>query len=346
MASILPDNGGRCVCVEKCNQKLPINSKVLFLILSTLVVNSINAEVPTKTEQSSTNAEISATREEGTHNKKQPIGEAPTDDVSHDISHLFLRDSEVLLNPREIRISIGFNYSTDENQRSFRKNRSRSISIPLSINYGLTKKLEMNASLPFLYNENEIISATNVSDSSKSGIGDLSLGLFYTLKSESSSSPTITTSINVTTPTGSTADPDDLNGLSTGAGFWGISTGLSLSKTIDPAIVFFNVGYQHTFDDDQFGSNIQPGDAFNYGFGAGLSVNSSVAFSARISGSYQKETRLNKKQVRGTNSEPISLIGSMSYRLGTKTRLETTFSLGVSEDAGDVGMGFSYFWNL
>ncbi len=284
--------------------------------------------------------------EETTSSKKQPIGEAPSDDAERDISRLFLRDSEVLLNPREIQISIGFNYTTNENQRSFRRNRSRSLSIPFNISYGLTKKLEVNAAVPFLYNENEIISGTNVSDRNKSGVGDLSLGLFYTLKSESNSSPSITTSINVITPTGSTTNPADLNDLSTGAGFWGLSTGLSLSKTIDPAVVFFNVGYQHTFDDDQFGSNIQPGDTFNYGFGAGLSVNSAVAFSARVSGSYQKETELNKEKIRGTSAEPVSLIGSMSYRLSHEIRLETTFSLGVSEDAGDVGMDFSYIWNL
>lgn len=299
------------------------------------MVCSVDAEVKTKTEQSFANAEISAI-----------IGEAPTDDPGGNISRLFLRDSEVLLSPREIQISAGFNYNTDENQRSFRRNRNRSLSIPLSISYGLTKKLEINASVPFLYNENEIISVTNVSDSSTSGIGDLALGLFYTLKSESNSSPAITASLNVTTPTGDTVDPADLNGLSTGAGFWGVSTSLSLSKTIDPAVVFFNIGYQHTFDDDQFGSNIQPGDTFNYGFGAGLSVNSAVAFSARVSGSYQKETRLNKKQVRGTSAEPISLIMSMSYLLSHETRLETTFNLGVSDDAQDVGMGFSYIWNL
>ncbi|MCU7920767.1 MAG: hypothetical protein KZQ95_20790 [Candidatus Thiodiazotropha sp. (ex Epidulcina cf. delphinae)] len=105
------------------------------------------------------------------------IGEASTDDVSHDLSRLFLRDSEVLLNPREIQMSIGFNYTTNETQRSFRKNRSRSISIPLNVSYGLTRRLEVNASVPFIYNENEVLSDTNVSDDSKSGIGDLSLGL-------------------------------------------------------------------------------------------------------------------------------------------------------------------------
>ncbi len=346
MVSILMGNSGRFECAEKSDEysrQLLIDRKIVFLIFFVLIVCSANAE---QSPDNPDNIEITSATRERIENKEQPIGEAPTDDVGHDISHLFLRDSEVLLNPREIRISVGFNYSTDENQRSFRKNRNRSVSIPFSVNYGLTKKLEINASIPFVYNENEIISADNVSGSSKSGAGDLSLGLFYTLKSESDSSPAITTSVNITAPTGSTADPEELDGLSTGAGFWGISTGLSLSKTIDPAIVFFNIGYQHTFDDDRFGSNIQPGDTFNYGFGAGLSVNSSVAFSARMSGSYQKETRLNKKRVRGTSAEPVSLIGSMSYRLSAGTRLETSFSLGVSEDAGDVGMGFSYFWDL
>jgi len=131
-----------------------------------------------------------------------------------------------------------------------------------------------------------------------------------------------------------------------GAGFWGISRGLNLSKSIDPAVVFMSIGFQHTFDDEQFGAHIQPGNTFNYGFGAGFSVNNLVAFSGRVSGSYQRETKIDKIEVAGTSSEPISFIGSMSYRLSNDTRLETTLDLGVSGDANDVGMGFSYIWNL
>lgn len=338
--------------------KLIVHRKtgVIYLVSSVLIASILNTELRAERSHSESNEGLNLNDHHSNNRtgsvtdrekkNKQTIGEAPTDEDSHDLSRLFLRESEVLLNPNEIQLSVGFNYNTDENQRSFRINRSRSVSLPINLSYGLTNKLEINTSLPLMYNENEIISAANVTKSSKSGIGDLSLGISYKLKSESASSPSITTSFSVTTPTGETVDPSDLDNLSTGSGFWGVSTDLNLSKTIDPAIIFFNMGYQHIVDDDQFGSNIQPGDTLSFGFGAGFSVNNTVAFSARISGNYQKETYINKEKVRGTSSEPISLIGSMSYRLSAKTRLETTFSQGASNDANDVGMGFTYVWSL
>jgi len=316
--------------------KHAISNVTLLLISFILISSTLEAdEIPTKRTNQF---------QDGT--KRQAIGEAPTEDTSHDLSRLFLRDSEVLLNPKELQLSIGFDYNTNENLQSFRKNRSRGASIPLGINYGLTKKIEVNASLPLVYKEIEILSPSTVDDESKFGLGDLSLGFSYKLKQESKSAPSVTVSFGVATPTGKTAKASDTNSLSTGSGFWGLSSGISLAKSIDPAVVFFNVGYQHTFEEKQFGDVVQPGDTLNYGFGAGLSVNSSIAFSARISGSFQKETKIDKKQLRGTSSEPISLVGSVSYKLSNKTRLETTLSMGLSEDANDVGMGFSYIWNL
>ena len=59
------------------------------------------------------------------------IGEAPEKENSHDLSRLFLRNSEVLLSPKDVQLSIGFNYDTDETQPNFRKNRHRSVSTPL-----------------------------------------------------------------------------------------------------------------------------------------------------------------------------------------------------------------------
>ncbi|HFC93034.1 MAG TPA: transporter [Leucothrix mucor] len=265
--------------------------------------------------------------------ENQAIGQAPEEDVSH----LFLRDSEVLLKPRQLQLSIGFNYNSDENQRSFRKNRNRTLSLPFGISYGVTDNLELNASLSLRYQRNEVIAPTNVSKQAQSGIGDLSLGLSYKVKPETESSPSITTSFGVTAPTAK---------KEMGSNVWGVSTGLHLSKSIDPAVVFANVGYQHTFKDKQKGLTIQSGDVFSYGFGAGLSINSSVSFSGRVSGSYQLETKRNGNKIIGSSAEPISFIAGMSYRLNRKTRLETNLNLGLSEDAGDVGIGISYIWNL
>jgi len=333
---------------NRCNTNsiifIALLSYIFSIDLNAMELDSQSTNIPESIQDTtSTSSGSSSPSKNGEH---QTIGEESLNETSHDLSRLFLRESEVLLNPKEIQLSIGFNYNTGENQRSFRVNRSRSISIPLSISYGWTQKLEINASLPISYNENEIISPTNVSKSSDSGVGDMTLGVSYKLKTESESLPSITASLNVTTPTGETTSPENLDGLSSGTGFWGFSTALNLSKTIDPAIVFFNIGYQHVVGDDQFGSHIQPGDSLSYGFGAGFSVNSAVAFSARISGSYQKDTELDKERVRGTSSEPVVMIGSMSYKIANTKRLETTFDLGASESANDVGMGLSYIWNF
>jgi long-subunit fatty acid transport protein len=281
-------------------------------------------------------ANADASDDTGDHTQ-ETIGQAAS--PKEDISHLFLRDSEVLLNPNDIQLSIGFDYNTNESQRSFRKNRSRSVSIPLSVSYGVTEKLEVNASVPLLYNQNELIAPTNVAKDNQSGVGDLSLGASYQLKAEAETSPSLTASLGVTTPTGKTSN-------AIGSGFWGVSTGLSVSKSIDPAVVFFSMGYQHTFDEKQNGVVIQPGDSFQYGFGAGLSVNSAVAFSGRISGSYQNENKESNQTITGSSAESIAFIGGMSYRINRKARLETTLDLGLSEDSGDVGIGVTYIWNL
>jgi hypothetical protein len=275
-------------------------------------------------------------------NKEEAIGQAPEEDISH----LFLRNSEVLLKPSDIQLSIGLDYNSNENQESFRKNRNRSLSIPLGISYGFSDRVEINASVPLIYKANEVISSDNVAKNKRFGIGDLSLGVSYTLKKESETFPAITSTFSLTAPTGNKQEATVTNPLTIGSGFWGVSTGLSVSKSIDPAVVFFNIGYQHTFDDERNGVNIQPGASFQYGFGAGLSVNSAISFSGRISGSYQKESQTNNQRIRGSSGEPISFVTSMSYRVSQTSRLETSLNIGLTEDASDIGIGVSYLWDL
>jgi hypothetical protein len=218
--------------------------------------------------------------------------------------------------------------------------------MPIGINYGLTSALEINTTLPYTYNNNEVISADNVTKDSIKGLGDITLGLLYKVKSESKAIPAVTLSLNIIAPTGKESDPSDVNLLSAGAGFWAISTNLHLSKSVDPAVLFFNIGYQYTFEDTQFGVNVQPGQAYIYGLGAGLSVNDSVAFSGRLSGSYQKEAKLNNVPIRGSSGEIISLITSLSFLVSEKVRLETAIILGASDDARDLTMSFSYILNM
>lgn len=270
----------------------------------------------------------------------QFIGESSDDSISR----LFIRDSEVLLNHRQFQFSLGFDYNSDESLRSFRKNRDRSLSIPLVISYGLANDLEVNATFPLEYKSYEIVGPTDVNKKKRSGMGDLSFGMSYKLKSEAISSPAITTSLGLTVPTGK--DNISVDDLSFGSDYWTASSNLQVSKSIDPAVIFANIGYQYVVEDQKSNFTIQPGSSITYSFGTGLSINDALSFSGRIVGSYQKETKQNGQKVSGSSSEPISFITGMGYRINRDLRLESNISLGISDDAQDVGISGSYIWNV
>lgn len=263
-------------------------------------------------------------------------------------SHLlFLRESEILLKPRDIYFSLGFDYSTDENQINFRNRKDRSFFIPLSMGYGLTQNTEVNASIALVQKKSETATINSVVSGHGSGIGNASIGAMHKLKTESSTSPSITASANFSFPIDKkSTSSDDLNELPIGSNFKTTSLGIALSKSIDPAIVFLNMGYNHTFADNQDGLRTQPGKAITYSIGSGLAVNRSISMSGRISGQYQTETQYNRKTLHGSSSEPISLNGTIDYRLDDKTRLETSFDMGLTSDANDVGLGLTLIHNF
>jgi hypothetical protein len=262
-------------------------------------------------------------------------------------SHLlFLRESEVLLKPKDMYVSLGFNYSTDEKQINFRKSKNRSFSIPLSIGYGVTQDTELNASIALIQNKAETATINSVVSNAGSGIGNVSVGAMHKLKAESNTSPSLTASANLGFPIDKKSNSSNASDLPVGSNFKTASVGLGVSKSIDPAVVFLNVGYNHTFADDQDGIRTQPGKALTYGIGTGLAVNRSISMSGRISGQYQTETKYNGKALNGSSSEPISLGGTVDYRLDDKTRLETSFDIGLTNDASDVGMGLSLIRNI
>lgn len=58
------------------------------------------------------------------------------------------------------------------------------------------------------------------------------------------------------------------------------------------------------------------------------------------------ETQYNQRTLNGSSSEPISLNGTVDYRLDDKTRFETSFDIGVTNDANDISMGLTLIRNF
>ncbi|PKH76594.1 hypothetical protein CXF96_01090, partial [Stenotrophomonas sp. Betaine-02u-21] len=208
-------------------------------------------------------------------------------------------------------------------------------------------------------------------ETSGNGIGDIGLSANYRLFGERGWKPETVLTAGVTAPTGREPygvdwtvlerDDDDYIRFAvpkeqpTGNGVWQANVGLSIVKTADPAILFANAGYIHSFEasfDDLDGNpdTVNPGDVKlggSYYFGAGVAF----AFNERTSLSISFSDKLSARaSTRYRNGQWMKVIGSdanaatfnlgVTYALNQKTTLVSLLGIGLTPDAPDFTLAF------
>lgn len=141
----------------------------------------------------------------------------------------------------------------------------------------------------------------------------------------------------------------------TGNGVWQANVGLSMVKTADPAILFANLGYVHSFprgfsDIDSNPDTLNPGDVKLGGsvyFGAGVAfafnerTSLSLSFSDRISAHASTRFQGGKwMKVIGSDANAASLNLGVTYALNAHTTLVTLLGIGLTPDAPDFTLAF------
>lgn len=248
---------------------------------------------------------------------------------------------------------------------------------------GLTPRFQMDLNLPFLYRQStyqSIGTGGSTSDASEAEItmdpdvqlGDVSLGLYYQLHKEDQAWPDTVWNVRLRAPTGSEPygiknfQPDPGNNnliipreIASGNGVWGLSTGLSFIKTVDPVILFWNfdLGYnfEESFDDiSSDAATVTPGDikignSFQYGFGTAFAFNEktslSISFSNRLI--EKSKTRVsggNWTSVVGSDANIATLNLGLTYARSNKSSVVVNIGAGLTQDAPDfqVGIKFPY----
>lgn len=161
--------------------------------------------------------------------------------------------------------------------------------------YTLNDRWQLELALPYMF-RNTNYQSTGKENSSRDfeeqsvsdgGLGDLSLAIYYRVMAESEDWPDLVWNFRAKAPTGkdpygieiNTSESGNLvtpKELATGNGLWQLSTGFSLVKTMDPAILFASLNYGHSlkqdFDDISYQPGNQPGsiqlgDWYEYGLG-------------------------------------------------------------------------------
>lgn len=253
--------------------------------------------------------------------------------------------------------------------------KSHTTTFDLNVRYGLTNRLEWELNLPYVYRSStyQTAGAGGASDRyveadvTEGGLGDIRSTLFYRLLPETATRPDVVWNLGVRAPTGKDAygvDTREIEGsegnltvpeeLPTGNGTWGVSTGVSLLKTLDPAIVFANLGYTHNFersfsdissDPQDNPGKIDLGDSIRFGFGTAFALN--PRFSLSISYSHQHAFE-SKRTFEGEASETITGSGATSgavnlgatYALSDTTSIVSNVGIGMTDDAPDITLTF------
>ncbi|GAC1415919.1 MAG: transporter [Candidatus Velthaea sp.] len=243
--------------------------------------------------------------------------------------------------------------------------------------YGITRRLQLEASLPYYFrsttfssvgaqNAGQLASQVNTS---YSGIGDAQFGGYYQLRSENSRSPAITLNAHVSLPTGQAPYGikllvDKTNSslqypatLPTGSGVVGYEAGASFVKTTDPAIWFggVNAYFESTrhFADLSFDSqtvtpgSVTPGNALQFSLGTAFALNEKTSLSFSFLNTLTANTRLHPdnqaaQTVVGSSTNAAALDISAAYAAKDRQTVVTDLQLGLTKDAPNFQIGVRF----
>ncbi|UZW60715.1 transporter [Lysobacter enzymogenes] len=241
--------------------------------------------------------------------------------------------------------------------------------VELSGRYGLSDRLSVEASLPYVYRDSRFVSGGAGGASSvvsevrmrSQGLGDASVAAYYQWVKESQRWPDIVTSLRVRAPTGRDpfglklvqpdADNNNLNipeDLPTGSGVWAATFNVSALRTYDPVILFGNLGYTYNqprdFDDiSPVAEQVSParvalGNTVQLSGGLAIALNdrSAVSFSvasATTGATHTTAPGARKRRVAGSSSNSTTFNIGASYVLPSGWTFNGQLAAGLTPDA-------------
>ena len=248
---------------------------------------------------------------------------------------------------RDDRIDLNIDDSGNINRFRIENDAQHAFGASLSFDYGIWNNLTFNTYLPVSYKFD------TQRDTSQAALGDVSFGLRYQPFPVKIGTVNTTLYTTFSTATGdSPYDINTLNEVSSGKGYYSLGGGVSMSKVVDPVVLFGSVGYTHAFDATDLnqirGSRIleevETGDSLSFSFGLAYSLSYEVSLSASYQQSYNFETNfLFANGERASSEDSTSSVVNMSLGLRTaKNRIVNfSFGYGLTEDSPDVLLGLS-----
>lgn len=291
--------------------------------------------------QESSNEEADAASTQG-NSQEEPI-EPSQEELAEEAErafNMFLRDQKILFLKGEVEYELSFATSTDT-QHNVRFNNlvvptlsSYSTSLSFMVRYALTNDFEINLSVPFSNNETDYeflfleSPAPDIENARDSGVGDIQTGFRYQWFREQGLRPDISLSLDYKPDSGSE---------SVGSNDQSLSFKTTMVKTIDPAVFFFELGYEYTWENE----GLNRGNSVFGTFGTGFSLNDRVSYNVQYNVRVIDEIRSDGIAIKGTDRDIASVQFGTTIRLSKDVYFEPFLDIGLSDDANDFSVGFS-----
>ncbi len=249
-------------------------------------------------------------------------------------------------------IQIGLIEATDADRDTINAN--------AALRYGVTSRLELEASIPYIYRHDRIEVVQQRDEQivrdiglRGDGIGDAEFTARYQLNRVRPLKPIWVASLRVKSDTGKGPFeiPFDEFGvakdLATGSGFWGVEPGISFLLPSDPVVIYGGLSYfWHMARDidrdigDVHVGRVDPGDSItaNIGFGFALNPRFSYSLGYRHNIIFPTKSEIGDTTQRSDRLHVGQLNFGLSYRLTRTQVINLGFEFGVTEDAPDVSI--------
>nr|WP_090276351.1 hypothetical protein [Halopseudomonas litoralis] len=248
----------------------------------------------------------------------------------------------------------------------------------LTARYNWRQRWQFDVNVPYIYRETTYRSAgaggasTTFSEQVVEGgpkLGDISFGVAYKFLDESPGRPDAVFSLRVKAPTGDhpygiklnqSPDNDNLTvpeSLPTGNGAWSATAGISLVKTLDPAVVFGNLAYTHNFAEDfsdisaqreiEVPGSVKLGDYFQFGLGMAFALNERMSLSISFSELISRSSRIrydggNWQTVDGSDANAAYFNIGMTLAASDRLTVVPNLSMGLTPDAPDFSLSLKF----
>lgn len=219
--------------------------------------------------------------------------------------------------------------------------------------YGLLNNLTIGVRVPL------VVKYDTQDDTSVTDMGDISLTTRWQPLPYVPGKTSVTINGSFKSKTGiSPYEIDVKRQLSTGSGYYSIAGGASVSKVLDPVVIYGSVGLSYAFVEEGLNQvrgsrvleKVEPGFGLNGSAGFAYSLSYDISLSASVQVGYNDETVLTFREDGAQAVAEDQMTGFINFSLGTrvseKTIVNTNVGFGLTEDAPDFAIGVSLPINL